>query len=113
MYAIRSYYAVSSILGGDLVSYTAVSHEQNGKWLVFSFNIVDNQTIEIFTLSNITLTPVITSYSIHYTKLYDTLAMQLKQLYPSNEKLRSDAIKILIEKGYSGTEESLFDRYNT
>jgi ribosomal protein L33 len=39
-----------------------------------------------------------------------SLTMQLKKLFPSDEKLKSAAIKLLKDKGYSGSEESLHDQ---
>ena len=63
--------SVMATIAGDLQSYTQVSLTQNGKWLVFSFNIVNSVSIETFILSNVTLTPYsrITSYNVCYTKL--------------------------------------------
>ena len=61
-------------LGGDLgpegIIYIAPADNSSNKGLIVMANEV-SATLSIYEMNNVTLNTVITSYSIHYTKLYE------------------------------------------
>ena len=78
MYAIRSYYVLSSVVAVNADTGEYVWHYQTVDHDSWDYNATMNIVLADLNIGGkereaLLIAPVITSYSIHYTKLYDCL----------------------------------------
>ena len=90
MYAIRSYYAILCI--GLLFYFLKIKSIKKQKYRLEK--LVDQRTIE---LQEINADLVITSYSIHYTKLYEVIVVIAMLMYIYYQRKKSRLNKKLLQ----------------